>query len=159
MDHSLSLHTVHATGQWAAFDTFCDICFILDIFLNFRTTYRVDGEVIADPPRISARYMRGWLFPDVVASIPLSIIMHITHVAQRSSGYAGEVLKLARLAKILKLFRVLKMDRIMRRIGTVFRIGVGVWNPGVTRLGGTVLKLCGCWHMIACSYWYLATID
>ena len=50
--------------------------FIIDILINFRTTYvNKNEEVISQPSRIAVHYFKGWFLIDVVAAIPFDLLM------------------------------------------------------------------------------------
>ena len=62
----------------AIVDYVVDIMFVIDIFINFRTTY-VDGnnDVISSPCRIAVHYMKTWFIIDMVAAIPFELLFMI----------------------------------------------------------------------------------
>ena len=56
-------------------DLLVDVMFIIDILINFRTTYvNSNDEVISHPGRIAVHYLRGWFIIDVVAAIPFDLL-------------------------------------------------------------------------------------
>ena len=60
-------------------DLIVDVMFIVDIFINFRTTFidDVKGEVVSDPPKIAKHYLKGWFVIDVLAAIPFDLILFV----------------------------------------------------------------------------------
>lgn len=50
--------------------------FIVDIVINFRTTY-VDknDELVSHPGRIAMHYFKGWFLIDVIAAIPFDLFV------------------------------------------------------------------------------------
>lgn len=61
-------------------DLIVDIMFIVDIIINFRTTYVNDNdEVVSHPGKIAVHYFRGWFIIDVVAAIPFDLLLFNTH--------------------------------------------------------------------------------
>ena len=49
--------------------------FIIDILINFRTTYISENdEVISAPSKIAVHYFRGWFIIDLVAAIPFDLV-------------------------------------------------------------------------------------
>ena len=55
--------------------------FIIDIVINFRTTYISENEeVISQPSKIAVHYFRGWFIIDLVAARNLSedVLKHFT---------------------------------------------------------------------------------
>lgn len=53
-----------------------DVTFIIDILINFRTTY-ISGndEVVSHPGKIAVHYLKGWFIIDLVAAIPLDLLL------------------------------------------------------------------------------------
>lgn len=57
-------------------DLIVDIMFIIDIFINFRTTYvNKNDEVVSHPGKIAVHYFKGWFLIDVVAAIPFDLLL------------------------------------------------------------------------------------
>ncbi len=49
-------------------DLIVDIMFIVDIIINFRTTFvNVNDEVVSHPGKIAVHYFRGWFIIDMIA--------------------------------------------------------------------------------------------
>ena len=50
--------------------------FIIDILINFRTTYvNKNDEVVSHPGKITVHYFKGWFLIDVVAAIPFDLLL------------------------------------------------------------------------------------
>ena len=50
--------------------------FIIDILINFRTTYvNSNDEVVSHPGKIAVHYFRGWFLIDLVAAIPFDLLL------------------------------------------------------------------------------------
>lgn len=64
-------------------DYIVDVMFIIDIFINFRTTF-VDSndEVVSDPCRVAVNYMKGWFIVDLLAAIPFELLIMIGNTDQ-----------------------------------------------------------------------------
>lgn len=57
-------------------DLLVDIMFIIDILINFRTTYvSPTDEVVSHPSKIAVHYLRGWFLIDLVAAIPFDLLL------------------------------------------------------------------------------------
>ncbi|XP_055990758.1 LOW QUALITY PROTEIN: potassium voltage-gated channel subfamily H member 2, partial [Sorex fumeus] len=60
----------------AVVDLIVDIMFIVDILINFRTTYvNANEEVVSHPGRIAVHYFKGWFLIDMVAAIPFDLLI------------------------------------------------------------------------------------
>uniref|UniRef100_A0A8D8D656 Potassium voltage-gated channel subfamily H member 2 n=1 Tax=Culex pipiens TaxID=7175 RepID=A0A8D8D656_CULPI len=57
-------------------DLIVDVTFVIDILINFRTTF-VNGqdEVVSHPGRIAVHYLSGWFLIDLVAAIPFDLLL------------------------------------------------------------------------------------
>lgn len=57
-------------------DLVVDVMFIVDILINFRTTYvNHNDEVVSHPGRIAQHYFKGWFLIDIVAAIPFDLLI------------------------------------------------------------------------------------
>lgn len=56
-------------------DIAVEMLFILDIILNFRTTYvSQSGQVISAPRSIGLHYLATWFFVDLIAALPFDLL-------------------------------------------------------------------------------------
>ncbi|CAH8560545.1 unnamed protein product [Schistosoma turkestanicum] len=89
-------------------DILVDIMFIIDILINFRTTYvNKNDEVVSHPKRIAAHYIKGWFIIDLVAAIPFDLLFFRT-AGDQPTALTG-LLKSARLLRLVGIVR--KLDR------------------------------------------------
>uniref|UniRef100_A0A1A8CCJ5 Voltage-gated delayed rectifier potassium channel KCNH4 n=2 Tax=Nothobranchius kadleci TaxID=1051664 RepID=A0A1A8CCJ5_NOTKA len=86
-------------------DILVEILFILDILLNFRTTYvSTSGQVVYDARSICVHYVTTWLFVDLIAALPFDLLY-----AFNVSVYFGvHLLKTVRLLRLLRLLQKLE---------------------------------------------------
>ena len=69
-------------------DLIVDIMFIIDIFINFRTTYvNKNDEVVSHPGKIAIHYFKGWFLIDVVAAIPFDLLLFGSETDEVSSRH------------------------------------------------------------------------
>lgn len=72
-------HLPQTSTLLSTIDILVDIMFIIDILINFRTTYvNKNDEVVSHPKRIAAHYIKGWFIIDLVAAIPFDLIFFRT---------------------------------------------------------------------------------
>ncbi|XP_063964224.1 potassium voltage-gated channel subfamily H member 7-like isoform X1 [Lytechinus pictus] len=82
--------------------------FIIDILINFRTTYvNKNDEVVSHPGKIAVHYFKGWFLIDVVAAIPFDLLLFGSE-SDQSTTLIG-LLKTARLLRLVRVAR--KLDR------------------------------------------------
>ncbi|XP_077412643.1 voltage-gated inwardly rectifying potassium channel KCNH6-like isoform X2 [Vanacampus margaritifer] len=88
-------------------DLIVDIMFIVDIIINFRTTYvNSNDEVVSQSARIAVHYFKGWFLIDMVAAIPFDLLIY------RSGEETTTLIGLLKTARLLRLVRVArKLDR------------------------------------------------
>ncbi|XP_042566573.1 potassium voltage-gated channel subfamily H member 7 [Clupea harengus] len=89
-------------------DLMVDIMFIIDILINFRTTYvNVNEEVVSHPAKIAIHYFKGWFLIDMVAAIPFDLL-----IFGSGSDETTTLIGLLKTARLLRLVRVArKLDR------------------------------------------------
>uniref|UniRef100_A0A6Q2XZ95 Cyclic nucleotide-binding domain-containing protein n=1 Tax=Esox lucius TaxID=8010 RepID=A0A6Q2XZ95_ESOLU len=89
-------------------DFLVDIMFIVDIVINFRTTYvNLNEEVVSQPAKIAIHYFKGWFLIDMVAAIPFDLL-----IFGSGSDETTTLIGLLKTARLLRLVRVArKLDR------------------------------------------------
>lgn len=61
------------------FDILVDVFFIVDIVVNFHTSYLgQDGEVITDLKQIRRYYLRTWFAVDLITSLPYGLMLLVS---------------------------------------------------------------------------------
>ncbi|KAJ8010545.1 hypothetical protein DPEC_G00076200 [Dallia pectoralis] len=122
-------------------DLIVDIMFIVDIVINFRTTYvNANDEVVSAPLRIAVHYFKGWFLIDMVAAIPFDLLIYRT--GEETTTLIG-LLKTARLLRLVRVAR--KLDRY-------------------SEYGAAVLFLLMCTfaliaHWLACIWYAIGNMD
>uniref|UniRef100_A0A3B3CLP5 Potassium voltage-gated channel, subfamily H (eag-related), member 3 n=1 Tax=Oryzias melastigma TaxID=30732 RepID=A0A3B3CLP5_ORYME len=80
-------------------DILVEILFILDILLNFRTTFvSMSGQVVYDARSICVHYATTWLFVDLIAALPFDLLYY----------FGVHLLKTVRLLRLLRLLQKLE---------------------------------------------------
>ncbi|XP_031563949.1 potassium voltage-gated channel subfamily H member 6-like isoform X4 [Actinia tenebrosa] len=97
-------------------DYIVDVMFIIDIFINFRTTF-VDNndEVVSNPCRIAVHYLKTWFVIDLVAAIPFELLIMIGNTDQTTT-----------LIGLLKTARLLRLVRVARKLDHYSEYGTAV---------------------------------
>ncbi|XP_035217650.1 potassium voltage-gated channel subfamily H member 6-like isoform X2 [Stegodyphus dumicola] len=97
-------------------DLLVDVMFIIDILINFRTTYvNSNDEVVSHPGKIAVHYLRGWFIIDVVAAIPFDLLF-----------LGSETDETTTLIGLLKTARLLRLVRVARKIDRYSEYGAAV---------------------------------
>ncbi|XP_014814558.1 PREDICTED: potassium voltage-gated channel subfamily H member 4 [Calidris pugnax] len=98
--------TLSAARSTIVSDIAVEMLFILDIILNFRTTYvSQSGQVVYDPRSICIHYVATWFFVDLIAALPFDLL-YVFNVTVTSLVH---LLKTVRLLRLLRLLQ--KLDR------------------------------------------------
>ncbi|XP_048373339.1 potassium voltage-gated channel subfamily H member 4 isoform X1 [Sphaerodactylus townsendi] len=87
-------------------DIAVEMLFIVDIILNFRTTYvSQSGQVVYDSRSICLHYVATWFFVDLIAALPFDLL----YAFNVPVTYLVHLLKTVRLLRLLRLLQ--KLDR------------------------------------------------
>ena len=85
---------------WIITDSIVDCFFGLDIIFNFFYAYfNFYEDLIVDRKKIAKRYLSTWFVIDLIAIIPLNLVL------QTQRDYSS----MARLARLPRLYRLVKM--------------------------------------------------
>uniref|UniRef100_A0A8C7WFZ6 Ion transport domain-containing protein n=1 Tax=Oncorhynchus mykiss TaxID=8022 RepID=A0A8C7WFZ6_ONCMY len=89
-------------------DLMVDVLFIVDIGINFRTTFvNPNDEVVTQPWKIAVHYLKGWFAIDLVAALPFDLL-----IFRSGSDEMATLIGLLKTARLLRLVRVArKLDR------------------------------------------------
>ena len=93
--------------------------------------------------------MTSWFIIDTISSFPAESL-----TSSDDGQTAFRLNKLLRLSRIFKLFRVFRIARIIKRLEDFTR-----FNPAVLRLFKLLFVLAFVWHLIGCSYWFIADLE
>ncbi|XP_012214778.1 potassium voltage-gated channel subfamily H member 8 isoform X2 [Linepithema humile] len=93
-------------------DVVVEALFVIDIILNFRTTYvSRKGEVVSNSKSIAVNYVKGWFLVDLVAALPFDLLLSSSDVYSGEESVHSNI-HLVKLTRLLRLARLLqKMDR------------------------------------------------
>lgn len=123
-------------------DLIVDIMFIIDIVINFRTTYvNKNDEVVSHPGRIAVHYFKGWFLIDVVAAIPFDLLL---------SG--SETDETTTLIGLLKTARLLRLVRVARKLDRYSEYGAAV----LLLLMATFALIA---HWLACIWYAIGNVE
>ncbi|XP_039480452.1 potassium voltage-gated channel unc-103 [Drosophila santomea] len=117
-------------------DLIVDVTFIVDIIINFRTTFvNSQDEVVSHPGRIAVHYLSGWFLIDLVAAVPFDLLLVGSDTDETTT-----------LIGLLKTARLLRLVRVARKIDRYSEYGAAV----LILLMATFILIA---HWLACI-WY-----
>eukprot|EP00283_Hemiselmis_rufescens_P005813 CAMPEP_0173423972 /NCGR_PEP_ID=MMETSP1357-20121228/4047_1 /TAXON_ID=77926 /ORGANISM="Hemiselmis rufescens, Strain PCC563" /LENGTH=917 /DNA_ID=CAMNT_0014387139 /DNA_START=137 /DNA_END=2887 /DNA_ORIENTATION=- len=91
------------------FDVGVDCLFMVDIVVNFMTTYNHQGVEITDLRKIALNYMKTWFAFDLAGSFPLDKVI----LATAGGNMDLSSLRILKAVRMLKLIRALKLMTIV----------------------------------------------
>ncbi|MEE6471373.1 hypothetical protein FKM82_009255 [Ascaphus truei] len=120
----------------SACDLSVEILFILDIILNFRTTFvSQSGQVVFSPRLIFLHYIRTWFLLDLLAALPVDLLYSF-----KVNVYFG--------AHLLKTVRLLRLLRLLPRLDRYSQ-----YSAVVLSLLMVVFALLA--HWVACIWYFI----
>ncbi|XP_065350097.1 potassium voltage-gated channel subfamily H member 7 isoform X3 [Cloeon dipterum] len=119
-DHSSRKNKKYGDDPIVVIDLIVDVTFIIDILINFRTTYvNSNDEVVSHPGKIAVHYLRGWFLIDLVAAIPFDLLLFGSDTDEASENTTT-------LIGLLKTARLLRLVRVARKIDRYSEYGAAV---------------------------------
>lgn len=91
--YNVSFKTRQNNVAWLVVDSIVDVIFLVDIVLNFHTTFvGPAGEVVSDPALIRMNYLKTWFIIDLLSCLPYDVINAFEHVDEvRRAGDLGQL--------------------------------------------------------------------
>lgn len=120
-----------------------DLVFLIDIVLNFRTTYRDNGTEIEDRAMIRGHYLRTMFAIDLLATLPLDLLFLPWMSSDPTAVSMILFFRMLRLLRIVRLFVI--FSRWMRQSST---------NTGLLRIARLAAVIVLFIHWISCA-WFL----
>ncbi|OAF72008.1 hypothetical protein A3Q56_00198 [Intoshia linei] len=100
---------VEEPGSLITLNSLVDFFFLLDIVLNFHTTFvGPSGEIISESHSIIKNYLKTWFIVDLISSLPYDLFNFSINSSISSMFSALKVLRLLRLGRVLR-----KLDHYM----------------------------------------------
>nr|XP_039268573.1 potassium voltage-gated channel subfamily H member 1-like [Styela clava] len=140
--YNVSFQIKERKAAWLYSDSMVDLIFLIDIVLNFHTTFvGPGGEVISDPKVIRMNYLKSWFVIDLLSCLPYDLVNFFT---SNDNGFTDE--GISSLFSSLKVSRLLRLGRVARKLDHYIEYG------------GAMLVLLVCFfglsgHWLACL-WY-----
>ncbi|XP_075905713.1 voltage-gated delayed rectifier potassium channel KCNH5-like [Nelusetta ayraudi] len=168
--YNVSFKTKQNNLAWLVLDSVVDVIFLVDIVLNFHTTFvGPSGEVISDAKLIRMNYLKTWFVIDLLSCLPYDIINAFEHVDEdvatsassashlrdashfhRNSTRTEDSLLpgLSSLFSSLKVIRLLRLGRVARKLDHYLEYGAAVLVLLVCVFGLVAHWLACIWYSI-----------
>uniref|UniRef100_A0AAX7T982 Potassium voltage-gated channel, subfamily H (eag-related), member 5b n=1 Tax=Astatotilapia calliptera TaxID=8154 RepID=A0AAX7T982_ASTCA len=148
--YNVSFKTKQNNIVWLVLDSVVDVIFLVDIVLNFHTTFvGPGGEVISDPKLIRMNYLKTWFVIDLLSCLPYDIINAFENVDEVSLGISTVVRGgISSLFSSLKVVRLLRLGRVARKLDHYLEYGAAVLVLLVCVFGLVAHWLACIWYSI-----------
>lgn len=140
---------------WSVVYNVIDVCFGVDIFLTFNTSYSDSENMkeIYDRKKIAIYYLKGWFIIDLLSIVPFDKLLNFNNVNAIAKfariGRLYKIIRMTRLAKLLKLIK--SKNTIVTQFSTKLKI-----DHGMERLMFLAFFLVFFFHMSSCFFVLLA---
>ncbi|NXH43078.1 KCNH1 protein, partial [Dicaeum eximium] len=174
--YNVSFKTKQNNVAWLVVDSIVDVIFLVDIVLNFHTTFvGPAGEVISDPKLIRMNYLKTWFVIDLLSCLPYDVINAFENVDEYlcycSCRRWGEcsilvifcscsccillgmenelfLMGISSLFSSLKVVRLLRLGRVARKLDHYIEYGAAVLVLLVCVFGLAAHWLACIWYSI-----------
>ncbi|XP_062256370.1 potassium voltage-gated channel subfamily H member 1a isoform X1 [Platichthys flesus] len=166
--YNVSFKTKQNNVTWLVVDSIVDVIFLVDIVLNFHTTFvGPAGEVISDPKLIRMNYLKTWFVIDLLSCLPYDVINAFENVDEVSDpGVTGTIQSnhhfhvrssrrssacstgISSLFSSLKVVRLLRLGRVARKLDHYIEYGAAVLVLLVCVFGLAAHWLACIWYSI-----------
>ncbi|NXI01128.1 KCNH1 protein, partial [Pachycephala philippinensis] len=165
--YNVSFKTKQNNVAWLVVDSIVDVIFLVDIVLNFHTTFvGPAGEVISDPKLIRMNYLKTWFVIDLLSCLPYDVINAFENVDEVSipvllppinyysvvGGRCGReernLCGISSLFSSLKVVRLLRLGRVARKLDHYIEYGAAVLVLLVCVFGLAAHWLACIWYSI-----------
>ncbi|XP_028844296.1 potassium voltage-gated channel subfamily H member 1a isoform X5 [Denticeps clupeoides] len=166
--YNVSFKTKQNNVTWLVVDSIVDVIFLVDIVLNFHTTFvGPAGEVISDPKLIRMNYLKTWFVIDLLSCLPYDVINAFENVDESIyfhnyvTGFVKQTCFLlclsaslcspqgiSSLFSSLKVVRLLRLGRVARKLDHYIEYGAAVLVLLVCVFGLAAHWLACIWYSI-----------
>lgn len=122
-----------------------DLFFLLNLFLNSRTSFRIAGEEVVDKPSLKKHYFKTTFGVDLLATLPFDALFLLWPGLEIGGISVVFWLRLLRLIRIQTLFVIFRRWQDQNWV-----------NPGYLRIARFLIVILILSHIISCG-WYLSS--
>jgi len=142
---------IHSWGFFY-FDYLVDTVFIIDIYLNYCRFAFVafDGSVEANPEEIAKHYRKTRMVSDLVASLPLDILLAVPSM---------RTLQVAALLRLPKVIRLAQVPYLFERLRSFVRSSDLSINTNIIRLVQLFLTALAVSHWLGCAFYLISRLE
>lgn len=147
-------HTFSYNHVWFILERCLDVIFVVDIILNFFTSYKVErfDEGPATLKQTSLKYLSSYFLPDLISTVPWDVVSGPTVDGGPTLLFLVRYLRLLRLVKLPRLGRALRVRESFTHVEVKFNIKYG--HMKLITLVFTVVIIA---HWFACFFYFFGT--
>jgi len=143
----------HPALAWNSCNVLVDSAFILDMGINFRTSFMRNGALIKESRSIVQYYLHGEFRLDSIVAFPYVWVL-------QPAFNSADLPVAARLIPLSRLLRTLvRLYRVESNGGLLKTSSMLRFNPGLVRVGQLMLMLLLACHWTGCLWWLIGEID
>jgi len=149
--------------SWFVADLVFDVIFMTDLCFAFNLMTRVSPSQpwVTDRWDIARAYFKGWFAVDLIASIPLDLVIEGVVGAEASSQTAAlgllKAMRLPRLLRLLKILRVLRFSKLLAHRPEVMWWLQYSKHANIMRVFQMILMICLVLHYLACLFYVVVS--
>ena len=135
----LVLTSLDKSSVYNMFTLASDFLFLIDIFVQFRTSYfSVEGEPVRDWKKIAMRYIKGMFIIDLISTVPWSLISSV---------------------QVLTLLKIFKVSRITRFTKVIEKLELKEDQKAMVKIFKLILVLLLTMHIIGCIWFVIVQVE
>jgi len=137
------------------FELLIDLCFGIDIIMNFRLGYyRDDLSIETQAWPLAKRYLSGWFTLDFFTTVPFDWIAKSAGGGQAVEN-EGDVMQYLKLLRVLRLARLFKLMHVSKWIN-MLEDDLELVNPAAIQLMKLLLQVTLIAHLMACGWYWIS---
>lgn len=149
-----------AQGFSLLFESIIDVCFILDIVIQFNSGFFKKGQLVLKRVDIAKNYVTSWFIIDVMASFPydwvISQFLSTEDTAALMTPKLMRLVKLTRFLRFLRLLRVLKLKELIQRLEETI---INEQFVAFLNLMKVVIVVAFIGHWMACLFFQIGSLE
>ncbi|KAG1662193.1 hypothetical protein FOA52_015819 [Chlamydomonas sp. UWO 241] len=149
----VATYLAHPPSAIAVIDFSVSCVFMTDILIAFRAAVPDrNGVIIWNRRDIALHYLAGWFVPDLISSLPYSIMFGVKELA---------ALKVLRILRILRLVRMMQFVKLMQRlsrynVNSFFQVLENFFGRTNLRMITLLMLALTLLHWSACAFYFTA---
>jgi len=141
--------------EMLVFESLIDLCFFIDIILNFFSAFEKKNNVVETRHRqIAISYFKGWFWIDFISTVPFQLVEELIKSESSTREIKlAKVTRLPRLYRIVRILRLIKLARLSKRGGFLAQVQELLQlTSSTSNMVGLLLTVLFLTHLVACIF-------